>query len=104
VDYTGVMNVTEAQDVYRFTLMADATAIAIKHQKKYNSRKNFFLITAGVSAATSAAFYFSADKQYDNYLTAANDATDVRQKVETYDLIWQSAAVVAAGSATLAII
>jgi hypothetical protein len=104
VDYTGVISVTEAQDVYRFTLMADATAIAMKQQKKYNSRKNFFLITAGVSAATSAAFYFSADKQYDNYLTAANDATEVRQKVETYDLIWQSAAVVAAGSATLAII
>jgi hypothetical protein len=104
VDFTGVMNVTEAQDVYRFNLIADATALAMKQQKKYNSRKNFFLITTGVSAATSAVFYFGANKQYDNYLTAANDATEIRQKVETYDLIWQSAAVVAAGSATLAII
>jgi hypothetical protein len=104
VDYTGVISVTEAQDVYRFTLMADATAIAMKQQKKYNSRKNFFLITAGVSAATSAAFYFSADKQYEKYLTAVNNVSEVRQKVETYDLIWQSTAMVAAGSATLAII
>jgi hypothetical protein len=104
VDYTGLITVTEAQDVYRFNLIADATALAMKQQKKYNSRKNLFLITAGVSAATTAGFYIAANQQYDNYLAADNDANRLRQRVETYDLIWQSAAVVAAGSATLALI
>ena len=103
-DYNGVIHVTEGQDVYRFSLIADATALAMQQQKKYNSRKNIFLIAAGASAATSAGFYIAANQQYDNYLTATDDAKDLYQKVETYDLIWQSAAVVAAGSATLAII
>ncbi len=83
--------VTEQKSEYHFTMVSDAKALANVNFKKYKRRKNWWLGGTIVSAGVGGYFYYAANKHYDEYKTATDNATDLHNKIKTEDIIWPTA-------------
>ena len=80
--------VTEQKNKYEFTMTSDKKAMAQLDFKKYKKRKNIWLGGTVVSAALGGYFLYSANKHYDEYQTATENATDLHNQIKTEDIIW----------------
>lgn len=66
--------------------------------RKYKTGKTISLVLGIVSAGTGVYAYLQGNKLYDEYKTTTDDATYLRSKVETYDIIYPVAFAVAGAS------
>ena len=83
--------VTEQKSKYSFKMTSDKKAMAQMDFRKYKRRKNIWLGATLATAATGGYFAYSANKHYDDYKTATDNATGLHNKIETEDIIWQAA-------------
>jgi hypothetical protein len=86
--------ITEQQREYSFTMLSDAKAMAKADFYKYKKQKNYWLAGTIASAGIGGYFYYSANKHYDEYKTATNDAEDLHDQIMMEDKIWPAAFVV----------
>ena len=88
IDFEQKFNVTEQKDKYTFIMTSDKKAMAQMDFRKYKRRKNLWLIGTVVSAGVGGYYYYSANKHYDEYKTATDNATDLHNQIKTEDIIW----------------
>ncbi|MCD4730380.1 MAG: PEGA domain-containing protein, partial [Bacteroidales bacterium] len=81
-------NVIEQKSKYEFTMTSDRNAMAQLEFKKYKRRKNLWLSGTLLSAAVGGYFLYSAEKHYDEYKSATDNATDLHDQIKTEDTIW----------------
>ena len=91
IDLEREFQVTEQKDKYSFKMTSDKKAMAQMDFRKYKKRKNIWLGATIVTAATGGYFAYSANKHYDNYKTATDNATELHDQIKTEDIIWQTA-------------
>nr|NQU91295.1 PEGA domain-containing protein [Bacteroidota bacterium] len=87
-DLQETITVTDQQDTHTFTMIPDQKTIAQLDFNKYKRRKNWWLTGTIVSGAIGGYFLYSAEKHYNDYKTAGDDATDLHDKIEKEDIIW----------------
>lgn len=83
--------VTEQKDKYGFEMISDLKAQAKIDFSKYKRRKNWWLGGTIASALAGGYFYYAAEKHYDEYQTATENATDLHNQIKTEDMIWPAA-------------
>ena len=103
-DFEDTFTVTEQKSTYSFTMVSDQKAMAQMDFKKYKRRKNWWLGGTIASAAAGGWFYYSANKHYDEYKTATDDAGNLHSQIETEDMIWPIAFGVSGVCAVMTII
>ena len=80
--------VTEEKEEYSFELVSDEKAIAQMDFKKFKKIKNIFLGATVVTAGVGAYFAYSANKHYEEYKDATEDATDLHNLYKSEDVVW----------------
>jgi hypothetical protein len=88
LDFEESFKVTEQKYKYEFTMISDKKAMAQLDFKKYKLRKTLWLGGTVVSAAVGGYYFYSAEKHYDQYKTATDNATDLHNQIKTEDIIW----------------
>ncbi|MBM3435900.1 MAG: PEGA domain-containing protein [Bacteroidetes bacterium] len=104
IDLDQSFRVTARQDTYPFSMTSDKKAMAQMDFRKYKWRKNLWLSGTILSAAACGYFYYSAEKHYDEYQTATENATKLHDQIVTEDIVWKAAAGVAGVCGILTIV
>ena len=84
IDLHESFTVTEEKDKYSFELVSDEKAIAQMDFKKYKKIKNIFLGATAVTAGIGAYYAYSANKHYEEYKDATEDATHLHNPPRFY--------------------
>ena len=87
-NFEETFTVTEQKSDYSFTMVSDVKALAEVDFTKYKKRKTWWLAGTIVSAGVGGYYYYAANKHYDEYQNASDDATDLHNQVKTEDTIW----------------
>jgi hypothetical protein len=87
-DLEQIFKVTKDQSTYPFTLISDKKALAQMDFRKYKWRKNIWMTGTVLTAAAGGYFYYSAERHYDQYQTATENATKLHNTIKTEDIIW----------------
>lgn len=79
--------VTEQKYKYDFTLSHGNNHDDQLDFNKYKKKKNIWLASTIVSAGVGTFYYFSANKHYEDYITATSEATDLHNQIQTENRI-----------------
>jgi hypothetical protein len=88
IDLDQSFKVTAQQNTYPFSMTSDKKAMAQIDFRKYKWRKNMWLTGTVLTAAAGGYFYYSAERHYDQYQTATENASKLHNQVKTEDIIW----------------
>jgi len=100
-DFIEKIDVNDKNKNFLFELKSNDLAINEEAFQVAKRNKNIFLGTTVLAVSSAVYFYISAQNNYDKYLDATTDATDLHNKVRMQNTIWKVSAGVGIASAAL---
>lgn len=100
-DYIEKINVNDENRNFLFEMKSKGFAFNENAFQVAKRNKNIFLGTTVLAVSSSVYFYISAQNNYDKYIDATTEATDLHNKVKMQNTIWKVSAGVGIASTAL---